>query len=52
MVAEPDEIKEVIRRKEYDMKEAAKSLQFELAALLRDEIKELKKELEGKNDKV
>jgi len=34
---------EIIKEKEKQMKEAAKNLQFELAAILRDEIKELKK---------
>lgn len=34
---------EIIQDKEKQMKEAAKSLEFELAAILRDEIKELKK---------
>ena len=35
-------IAEMIRDKEREMKEAAKDLDFELAAILRDEIKELK----------
>ncbi len=34
---------EIIQDKEKQMKEAAKSLEFELAAILRDEIKEIKK---------
>ena len=48
MTAEPHEIKEVIKEKEWEMKEAAANLQFELAAVLRDEIKVLKKELKSK----
>ncbi|MFA5128995.1 MAG: excinuclease ABC subunit UvrB [Patescibacteria group bacterium] len=36
-------IEEIIKEKEKQMKEAAKDLQFELAAILRDEIRELKK---------
>lgn len=38
-------IDEIIKEKEKQMKEAAKNLQFELAAILRDEIKELKKHM-------
>ncbi len=37
------DVGEIIKEKESQMKEAAKNLQFELAALLRDEIRELKK---------
>ena len=36
-------VEEIIKEKEKQMKEAAKDLQFELAAILRDEIRELKK---------
>lgn len=36
-------VEEIIKEKERQMKEAAKDLQFELAAILRDEIRELKK---------
>ncbi len=39
---------EVISQKEQQMKEAASELQFELAAILRDEIKILKKQLKNK----
>ncbi|MDA1038438.1 MAG: UvrB/UvrC motif-containing protein, partial [bacterium] len=46
--AEPDEIAEVIDNKEREMRKAARDLEFELAALLRDEINELNKELEAK----
>ena len=45
LTAEPHEIEEVIREKEYDMKQAARKLDFETAALLRDEIEVLKKEI-------
>ncbi len=38
-------IKEIIRAKKKQMTEAAEKLEFELASLLRDEIKELEKEL-------
>ncbi len=38
-------LEKLIREKEREMREAAKELQFELAALLRDEIKELRKRL-------
>ncbi len=48
MVAEPEEIKKVIKEKEVEMKEAARTLRFELAALLRDEIKVLKAEIKTK----
>lgn len=36
---------EVVRQKESEMRAAAKNLEFELAALLRDEIKELKRKI-------
>ncbi len=48
LTAEPHEIKEVINEKEYEMKEAAKKLDFETAAILRDEIVLLRKELKQK----
>ncbi|NQV89386.1 MAG: excinuclease ABC subunit UvrB [Parcubacteria group bacterium] len=48
LTAEPHELKEVIKEKKYDMSEAAKKLDFETAAILRDEIDVLEKELEGK----
>ncbi|MBU0645871.1 excinuclease ABC subunit UvrB [Patescibacteria group bacterium] len=48
LTAEPHEIKEVIAEKEYDMKEAAKKLDFETAAILRDEIRLLNNELKGR----
>jgi excinuclease UvrABC helicase subunit UvrB len=35
-------LKEIIKDKEVQMKEAAHKLEFELAAILRDEIRELK----------
>ena len=43
--AEPHEIEAVIKEKEFDMKKAAEKLDFELAALLRDELIVLKQEL-------
>jgi len=48
MTAEPHEIEHVIKEKEYEMKEAAKKLDFETAAILRDEIGLLTKELKDK----
>jgi excinuclease ABC subunit B len=48
MTAEPHEIKVVIKEKTYEMKEAAKKLDFETAAILRDEVVLLTKELKGK----
>ena len=42
-------IKEIIKDKNQKMKEAAESLEFELAAILRDEIHELEKESRIKN---
>lgn len=48
LTAEPHEIEEVIREKEREMKKAAKELRFELAALLRDQIGELRQELQHK----
>lgn len=46
-------LEEIVKDKERQMKEAAKSLEFELAALLRDEVRELKTRLkvEGKEKK-
>ncbi len=48
LVAEPHEIEAVIKEKEIEMKDAARNLDFELAALLRDEIVVLKQELKMK----
>ena len=45
-------IEEIITEKEKRMREAAENLEFELAALLRDEIKELIKETKKKNKKT
>jgi excinuclease ABC subunit B len=42
-------LKEIIKDKKQKMKEAAEGLEFELAAILRDEIKELEKESRSKN---
>ncbi len=48
LTAEPHEIKEVIKEKKYEMKEAAMALDFETAALLRDEIRALEEEIAKK----
>ncbi len=48
LTAEPHEIEEVIAEKEYEMRQAAQKLDFETAAILRDEIAFLKKELKKK----
>jgi excinuclease ABC subunit B len=45
LIASTDQIEEVIEEKEAEMKEAVRKLEFELAALLRDEIKVLKEEI-------
>ncbi|MDP2632047.1 MAG: excinuclease ABC subunit UvrB [Candidatus Uhrbacteria bacterium] len=50
--AEPHEIEAVIAEKEDEMKKAARKLMFETAALLRDEIAELTKELKQKRKKA
>lgn len=46
--AEPDEIRQVIEDKTDEMEKAAANLMFETAAILRDEIAELEKELKRK----
>lgn len=48
MMAEPHEIEKVIEEKTDEMEKAARKLMFETAALLRDEIAELQKELKNK----
>jgi excinuclease ABC subunit B len=48
IVAEDKPIAKIIKEKEIEMKEAAVKLDFELAALLRDEIVVLKKRLTAK----
>lgn len=45
LAAEPHELEEVIEEKKYDMSQAAQNLDFETAAILRDEIEALEKEL-------
>ncbi len=45
LTAEPHEIQEIIDEKTYDMKEAANKYDYETAAILRDEIELLKKEI-------
>jgi excinuclease ABC subunit B len=47
--ADSHEIQEVIKEKEVEMREAARKLDFETAALLRDEVTMLRKELEKKS---
>ena len=51
MTAETHEIEDVLKEKEYEMKEAARKLDFETAAILRDEIAILSKELKEKKKK-
>lgn len=45
--AEPHEIEEVIEEKKHDMSKAAQDLDFETAAILRDEIEALEKEVKA-----
>ena len=49
LTADKHEIEDIIKEKEYEMRDAAKKLDFETAALLRDELTLLKKELEKKS---
>ncbi|OGL71251.1 excinuclease ABC subunit B [Candidatus Uhrbacteria bacterium RIFCSPHIGHO2_02_FULL_53_13] len=49
LTAEPHEIEEVIKEKEAEMKHAARELDFETAAILRDEVAVLQKELAKKD---
>jgi excinuclease ABC subunit B len=49
LTAEPHEIKAVVKEKEREMKLAAANMNFETAAILRDEIVELEKELKKKS---
>ncbi|HBU28177.1 TPA: excinuclease ABC subunit B [Candidatus Uhrbacteria bacterium] len=51
LIAEPHEIKAVIQEKKYAMGKAAQDLDFETAALLRDEITVLEKEVKEKEKK-
>lgn len=44
-------VSEIINEKEKEMKRAAKELQFELAAILRDEIRELKQSIQMRQSK-
>ena len=44
-------MKDLLKRKEADMKEAAHDLDFELAAILRDEIRVLSEKFEKKGKK-
>lgn len=52
VAAESKGAAEIIREKEKQMKEAANSLQFELAAVLRDEIKLLKRKMQSAKQKL
>jgi excinuclease ABC subunit B len=45
LTAETHDLKTVLKQKEAEMKDAAKDLEFELAAILRDEIGEIVKEI-------
>jgi excinuclease ABC subunit B len=52
LTAEPHEIEVVIKEKEKEMRKAAHDLDFETAALLRDEIVLLKKEIKEQSSKI
>jgi excinuclease ABC subunit B len=45
LTGESHDLETVLKQKEKEMKEAAKNLEFELAAILRDEVMQLQKEL-------
>jgi len=45
LAAETDDLQKVIKKKEREMKRASKDLEFELAAILRDEISMIQKEM-------
>ncbi len=49
LTAETHDLKQVMKQKEAEMKQAAQDLQFELAAILRDEIGVLSKELKNRD---
>lgn len=49
--AETHSLETVKKRKEKEMKEAAKNLEFELAAILRDEVSQLEKEIRKRSKK-
>ncbi|MFH1252971.1 MAG: excinuclease ABC subunit UvrB [Candidatus Uhrbacteria bacterium] len=51
LTAEPHEIEEAIKEKEKEMRDAAFNLDFETAAILRDEIVLLRKEIKGAKGK-
>jgi excinuclease ABC subunit B len=50
--AETHDLSTVLKKKEVEMKDAAKNLEFELAAVLRDEITEIQKELKKRERKA
>jgi len=52
LTAETHDLATVLKRKEVEMKEAALNLEFELAAVLRDEITEIQKELKKRENKM
>ena len=49
LTADSHALGDIIKKKEKEMKEAAKNLEFELAAILRDEINQLDNELRKRN---
>jgi excinuclease UvrABC helicase subunit UvrB len=49
LTAETHDLKQVMKQKEAEMKQAAQDLQFELAAILRDEISVLIKEIKTRD---
>jgi protein-arginine kinase activator protein McsA len=51
LVGDARSFSEILKDKKQKMKKAAEMLEFELAALLRDEIKELEKQIKKTNAK-
>jgi len=49
LTGETHDLKQVMKQKEVEMRDAAQNLQFELAAILRDEINVLVKEIKGRD---
>ncbi|MCC7357191.1 excinuclease ABC subunit UvrB [Candidatus Uhrbacteria bacterium] len=52
LTAETHDLKQVVKQKTTEMKQAAQDLQFELAAILRDEIGILNKELKNRDKEI